>query len=125
MSRRSKPAVTPVSAPPAGEIPASFEAMVALFRDEPLRFEPGSLPVDGPAPKLIRDHNLSEPIGIVTALNPYIGYDNSTRLAREALLGGRSVLELVREERLLDDAMLAEILRPENMIAPRLAPLVV
>jgi len=31
----------------------------------------------------------------------------------------------VREERLLDDAMLAEILRPENMIAPRLAPLVV
>ena len=55
----------------------------------------------------------------------YIGYDNSTRLAREALLGGRSVLELVREERLLDEAMLAEILRPENMIAPRLAPLVV
>ena len=64
-------------------------------------------------------------IGLITALNPYIGYDNSTRLAREALLGGRSVLELVREERLLDDAMLAEILRPENMIAPRLAPLVV
>lgn len=32
-----------------------------------VRFEPGSLPVDGPAPKLIRDHNLSEPIGIVTA----------------------------------------------------------
>ena len=56
---------------------------------------------------------------------PYIGYDNSTRLAREALLGGRSVLELVREERLLDEAMLAEILRPENMIAPRLAPLAV
>ncbi len=64
-------------------------------------------------------------IGLITALNPYIGYDNSTRLAREALLGGRSVLELVREERLLDDAMLAEILRPENMIAPRLAPLAV
>ena len=32
-----------------------------------VRFEPGSLPVDGPAPKLIRDHNLSEPIGVVTA----------------------------------------------------------
>lgn len=32
-----------------------------------VRFMPGSLPVDGPAPKLIRDHNLSEPIGIVTA----------------------------------------------------------
>ena len=32
-----------------------------------VRFLPGSLPTDGPAPKLIRDHNLSEPIGIVTA----------------------------------------------------------
>jgi aspartate ammonia-lyase len=33
------------------------------------------------------------------------------------------VLELVREEGLLDDVMLADILRPENMIAPRLVPL--
>jgi hypothetical protein len=33
----------------------------------PVRFEAGSLPTDGPAPKLIRDHDLSQPIGIVTA----------------------------------------------------------
>jgi HK97 family phage major capsid protein len=33
----------------------------------PVRFQPGSLPTDGPAPKLIRDHDLSQPIGIVTA----------------------------------------------------------
>lgn len=31
----------------------------------PVRFERGSLPTDGPAPKLIRDHNLAQPIGIV------------------------------------------------------------
>ena len=31
----------------------------------PVRFERGSLPTDGPAPKLIRDHNLTQPIGIV------------------------------------------------------------
>ncbi len=62
-------------------------------------------------------------IGLITALNPYIGYENATRIARQALLTGRGVLELVREERLLDEAMLAEILRPENMIAPRLVPL--
>lgn len=47
------------------------------------------------------------------------------RCKRQALLGGRGVLELVREERLLDDATLADILRPENMIAPRLVPLAV
>jgi aspartate ammonia-lyase len=29
----------------------------------------------------------------------------------------------VREEKLLGDAELADILRPENMIAPRLVPL--
>ncbi|MCM5703041.1 aspartate ammonia-lyase [Larsenimonas salina] len=62
-------------------------------------------------------------IGLITALNPYIGYENATRIAREALESGRGVLELVREERLLDEAVLADILRPENMIAPRLKPL--
>ncbi|MEO6676546.1 MAG: lyase family protein, partial [Pseudomonas sp.] len=62
-------------------------------------------------------------IGLVTALNPYIGYENATRIARIALESGRGVLELVREEGLLDDAMLDDILRPENMIAPRLVPL--
>ncbi|PZQ40014.1 MAG: aspartate ammonia-lyase [Pseudomonas putida] len=62
-------------------------------------------------------------IGLVTALNPYIGYENATRIARVALETGRGVLELVREEQLLDEAMLNDILRPENMIAPRLVPL--
>ncbi|PXF32580.1 aspartate ammonia-lyase [Pokkaliibacter plantistimulans] len=58
-------------------------------------------------------------IGLITALNPYIGYDNSTRIAKEALISGRGVLELVREEGLLDEALLADILRPENMVNPR------
>ncbi|WP_462382877.1 aspartate ammonia-lyase [Pseudomonas sp. Marseille-QA0892] len=62
-------------------------------------------------------------IGLITALNPYIGYENSTRIAKSALESGRGVLELVREEQLLDDTTLADILRPENMIAPRLLPL--
>jgi aspartate ammonia-lyase len=62
-------------------------------------------------------------IGLITALNPYIGYENATRIAKVALESGRGVLELVREEKLLDDATLADILRPENMIAPRLVPL--
>jgi aspartate ammonia-lyase len=62
-------------------------------------------------------------IGLVTALNPYIGYENATRIAKQALESGRGVLELVREEQLLDEKLLADILRPENMIAPRLVPL--
>jgi aspartate ammonia-lyase len=66
---------------------------------------------------------VQQSIGLVTALNPYIGYENATRIAKIALDTGRGVLELVREEKLLDDATLADILRPENMIAPRLVPL--
>jgi len=58
-------------------------------------------------------------IGLVTALNPYIGYENATRIAKEALESGRSVLELVQEEGLLDEEDLAEIMKPENMINPR------
>jgi len=38
----------------------------AIASTGPVRFARGSLPTDGPAPKLIRDHDLSQPIGIVT-----------------------------------------------------------
>ncbi|MCO4892721.1 aspartate ammonia-lyase [Cupriavidus sp. WGtm5] len=58
-------------------------------------------------------------IGVVTALNPYIGYENATRIARLAQETGRTVVELVQSEQLLSNALLAEILRPENMVAPR------
>lgn len=59
-------------------------------------------------------------IGLVTALNPYIGYENSSRIAKQALQSGCSVLDLIRDECLLDEEMLADILRPEHMIAPRM-----
>lgn len=57
-------------------------------------------------------------IGVITALNPHIGYENATRIAKEALASGRSVLDLVREEGLLSDEELEQILKPENMISP-------
>jgi aspartate ammonia-lyase len=58
-------------------------------------------------------------IGLITALNPYIGYENATRIAAQALSSGRGVLELVREEGLLEESLLTEILKPENMVNPR------
>jgi aspartate ammonia-lyase len=58
-------------------------------------------------------------IGLITALNPYIGYDNATRIAAIALHTGRGVLELVREEGLVEESLLVEILKPENMVNPR------
>ncbi|MCT4589328.1 MAG: aspartate ammonia-lyase [Carboxylicivirga sp.] len=57
-------------------------------------------------------------IGIVTALNPHIGYKNSTRIAKEALKSGKGVYEIVLEEGILSEEQLKEILKPENMIGP-------
>ena len=58
-------------------------------------------------------------IGIVTALNPHIGYKNSTKIAKEALETGKSVYNLVLEHNILSKDQLDEILNPENMLAPK------
>ena len=57
-------------------------------------------------------------IGVVTALNPVIGYKNSTKIAKEALETGRSVYDLVLEHGILSKEQLDTILSPENMIRP-------
>jgi aspartate ammonia-lyase len=57
-------------------------------------------------------------IGIVTALNPYIGYKNSTKIAKEALETGKSVYNLVLEQGLLTREQLDDILDPKNMLQP-------
>lgn len=57
-------------------------------------------------------------IGIVTALNPYIGYKNSTKIAKEALETGGSVYDLVLKYELLSQEKLDSILNPVNMLNP-------
>ena len=64
-------------------------------------------------------HLVTHSIGIITALNPYIGYDDATRIAKTALETGKGVLALVKEEGLIDEALLEQILKPENMVNPR------
>jgi len=55
-------------------------------------------------------------IGLVTALNPVLGYETSTSLAKEALEKNKGVYELVLERKLLSKEELDKILSPENMI---------
>lgn len=55
-------------------------------------------------------------IGLVTALNPYLGYENSTIVAQEALRTGESVYKIVPEKGLLAKEDLDEIIKPENMV---------
>ncbi|MCE3039284.1 aspartate ammonia-lyase [Helicobacter anatolicus] len=58
-------------------------------------------------------------IGIVTALNPYIGYENSASIAKESLNTGKSVYEIVLERGLLAKEQLDEILSLENLVYPK------
>jgi aspartate ammonia-lyase len=58
-------------------------------------------------------------ISLVTALNPVLGYEVSSQLAKEALEADRGVYELVLEKNLLSKEELDELLKPEKMIAPR------
>jgi aspartate ammonia-lyase len=58
-------------------------------------------------------------IGVVTALNPYIGYANATEVAREALESGKSVYNLVLEKKLLPKEKLDAILQPEVLTRPQ------
>ncbi|NLN00001.1 MAG: aspartate ammonia-lyase [Campylobacteraceae bacterium] len=58
-------------------------------------------------------------IGLVTALNPYLGYEKSTIVAKEALKSGASVYDVVLEKGFLNKDELDEIMKPENMIKPK------
>lgn len=58
-------------------------------------------------------------IGLVTALNPYLGYERCTEIANEALETKRSVCDIVLEKGYMKKEEIDEILSAENMIKPR------
>jgi aspartate ammonia-lyase len=61
------------------------------------------------------DRQLSETVGIVTALNPVIGYDKASELAREAYETNRGILEIVRERKILTEAQIQDVLDPGKL----------
>ncbi len=71
--------------------------------------------------KKCRDY-VENSIGLVTALNPVIGYERSVSIAKEALDTGKSVYDLVLKKGWITQDMLDELLRPENMTHPRQIP---
>lgn len=59
--------------------------------------------------------SVEQSIGLVTALNPHIGYAAATAIAQEALQSGRGVAELVLEHGLLSAGQLEQFLLPERL----------
>ncbi|HLP28229.1 MAG TPA: aspartate ammonia-lyase [Candidatus Didemnitutus sp.] len=58
-------------------------------------------------------------IGIVTALNPILGYEATAAIAKEAFETGGSVIDIVRAKGLLDDAKINEIFSLDNLMHPK------
>ena len=67
-------------------------------------------------------YNVEHSIGIVTALNPFIGYANATEVAQEALATGKSVYNVVLEKGLLSKQQLDAILQPDVFTRPEPDP---
>jgi aspartate ammonia-lyase len=55
-------------------------------------------------------------IGLVTAVNPLLGYEKATEIAEEALRTGKSVVDVVLEKGYLSREQLEQVLSPQRMI---------
>ncbi len=60
-------------------------------------------------------HYMETTVGIVTALNPIIGYDKATELANEAYSSGKGIIEIIREQHVLTEAQIKELLDPAKL----------
>lgn len=62
---------------------------------------------------------VAQSIGLVTALNPVLGYEVSTQIAKNALITNKGVYDLILENKLMSVEELDRWLLPENMVKPR------
>ncbi|OMJ26105.1 putative fumarate hydratase, mitochondrial [Smittium culicis] len=75
--------------------------------------------IDGIEPNLTRiDSLLNESLMLVTALNPYIGYDNAAKCAKNAHKKGITLKQSAIDMGLLTSEQFDQYVRPENMIGP-------
>ncbi len=58
-------------------------------------------------------------VSLATALNPYIGYAKAAEIAKEAVATGRSIIDIAREKKLLNEEEIEEILDPVRMTEPQ------
>jgi aspartate ammonia-lyase len=60
-------------------------------------------------------HYMETTVGIVTALNPILGYEKSTELAQEAYTSGKGILEIIREKHILTEQQINDLLDPVKL----------
>jgi aspartate ammonia-lyase len=60
-------------------------------------------------------------VGVITAINPHVGYETAARIAREANLSGKAVRDLILRDAVLTKEQLDAILDPYEMTKPGIA----
>jgi aspartate ammonia-lyase len=63
----------------------------------------------------VLEHYMETTVGIVTALNPIVGYEKATELANEAYKSGKGILEVIREKKVLTEAQIKDLLDPVKL----------
>ncbi|WP_258358589.1 aspartate ammonia-lyase [Moorella sulfitireducens] len=63
------------------------------------------------------ENYVNSALSLVTPLVPYIGYQAATRVAKEALASGKSIIDIVRELKLLPEEQARDLLDPRHMLA--------
>ncbi len=63
----------------------------------------------------VLEHYMETTVGIVTALNPIIGYEKATELANEAYKTDKGLLEIIREKKVLTEAQIKDLLDPVKL----------
>jgi aspartate ammonia-lyase len=63
----------------------------------------------------ILQHYMDTTVGIVTALNPILGYEKATELATEAYKTNKGILEIIREKKILTEEQIKELLDPVKL----------
>jgi aspartate ammonia-lyase len=63
----------------------------------------------------VLEHYMETTVGIVTALNPIVGYEKATELAVEAYKSGKGILEVIREKKILSEDEIKQLLDPVKL----------
>jgi aspartate ammonia-lyase len=91
---------------------AIMESQALLFKVMPLF---GKNIAGVTANEAVLKRYMETTVGIVTALNPVLGYEKTTELAKEALQSGKGILELIREKKILTEDQIKNLLDPVTL----------
>lgn len=63
-------------------------------------------------------HYAESSMGLATALNAFIGYARAAEVTKEALASGKTIIQVIRERKILSEAEIKKVMNPLKMTEP-------